>query len=336
MKKVLSVLDVINGKKGAEGMLADRTLEAVPDIFGDDTLGQIGGFYKKLSPEVRAALRRDEIEVVIDPSAKLAVREKTRAAVDSNGRFIFRGMETLAADANWEFCFDQDQQPSYAETLRALEYAFQKKDFISAAQFEDIAEAKKQVMLADWHYANLFKGFYARPFAIALPSINIANKQLGEALDKVFLPAAERGYKARFPNRTFKNHQGTLKGFVQEVPDTRQDVLINVLRKRTVVVLWVFMNCLQGGSIIADRALIRKQSLEFLLGGTIVNSAVIAAYPQIVAKDRTTPTCYCAADSWQTWDCLLFGTTSEGLNLLTWNDLFRGYAHLSGSLAVFA
>lgn len=327
-------INTLGGKEQIQVLMAKTLPGSIERVkHGSEIIGRYEAFRNKLGDKISTMLLADQVELVIESPIKLTVRQKELPVVDSNGRFIFHGLEKFATNADWAYCLDRDLQPSYAEVLDAFEYAFQRKGFFSAARFEDMAEAKKQAMLAG-PYANLFKGIYARPFAIALPSVNILDGHLGDALAEIYVPAAERGYHRSFSERAFNDYLGdTLAGQVKRFSHSRQDQLIAALREGPQV-LWVFMNSLQGGSINGDRKLIANLPHEFMLGGTIVNATVIAGYPDIVAKDASTLLYYNAADVWRSSRSLCFGPADERLDFRNWDGLGSRDESNSGSVAV--
>lgn len=308
-----------------------------PPVFGEDTLGQVGALYQKVPVEIREALRRDEVELVMEEPTRVVVHRKEQLMVDSDGRFIFRNIPQVAP-ANWSYGFDLTIQPGYPEVLEGFEHAFERKDFISATQFEDKAEAKKREMVNNprWEfYTSIFLGKHARPFAIALPQMDIPEGGLGEALARIFVPAAKRGYLRKYAKRQFNDYRGdSLIGQTETFPGSRQERFIEALRQRPQV-LWVFMNCLQGGSFNASRQLILQQPDEFMLGGTLVNAPVIAAYPEIAAASKKNPLYFCAADVFQRGGSLSLHPSGADVRFDYRYDL-GGYGACSAAVAVLA
>jgi len=269
----------------------------------------------------------------------LTLRENELPPVDSNGRFIFENFGiTEFMNPDWSYGFDQQLKIADQEIVERLEDVFQVQNFMSVQQFADLKGKKKDQVL-DGPYANLFQGKYARPFAVAIPRVRIVRGGLGKAIAEIFVPAAERGYrshKAGFPNRAFDTYRkGTLEGQVASFPGSRQDQLIFALAERPQV-LWVFMNCLQGGSNNADRELIKQLPQEFSLGGTITNGTVIAVYPEIAAASNKNPLYFNAADVWGSACSLCFDPGDSILVFAHWSALDNRYGRCSGSVVLRA
>lgn len=337
LDEVLAVADFIN-IKGLAAVNA-RAADFEPATHGHETLGRLNAICVKLGSLGEDAIDRflsDRLEFIAKEPGKIEVREKELVAVDSNGRFIFEnfGITSFTA-ANWSYGFDQSIQLSDSEILERLEYIFQSKYFISVQEFTDLKETKKEEVLAG-PYANLFKGKYVRPFAVVLPPLKIARGMLGKVLAEKIVPATERGYKRQFPERAFNNYRkGTLEGQVFSFPGSRQEQLIAALAEDPQV-LWVFMNCLQGGSINADRELITHLPEDFSLGGTIANGTAIAAYPEIAAASNKTPLYYNAADVWRSSSSLCFSPYDADLDFVYWSDLGGRDGCYSGSVVLRA
>jgi len=327
---------ILNGEEGIALVSQGKDIPPAPEEFGDDTFGQAVALYQKLGQEVIAALRREDVQVVIEDD-KAMVRQQEKLLVDSNGRFIFENFAiTEFVNADWSYGFDQSIQPSYEEILERAKHVFQVNDIgLTAAQFQERAEAKKAETLAG-PWANLFRGKYARPLAVPIPSVKIAKGGLGKVLAEIFVPAVERGYKFQFPKRAFNNHRkGTLEGQVKTFPGSRQERLIAAMAEGPVV-LWVSLNCLQGGSFNADREMTSKLPEEFMLGGTIANGTAVALYPEIAAASSKNPLYYNAADFWGSSGSLCLYPRGSDLGFDGWYGLAHRDGGCSGSVALLA
>ncbi len=333
--ELVAITDVL-GEEGLRAVIAGRPIEPVK--YGETAVGHVEAVRNKLGP-VWEKLLADDVEIVFQDPASIIVREKERKdepPVDGNGRFIFRNIRTTHTDAKWDYGFDESILPSYSEVLERHEHAFERKDFISAQEFEDRAERKKIQILAG-PYANLFKGRHTRPFAIALPQMAVPKKGgLGELLARTIIPAAKRGYARQYPERSFNDFLGdSLIGYVEVFAGNRQKRFIAALAKGPQV-LWVFMNCLQGGSINADRDLIASQAEEYMLGGTLVNAPVIGAYPEVVAASSQNPLYYCAADIFRRGDSLYLDPFGDNVDFDDWGGLGDCLGSYSASVAMLA
>lgn len=336
LNEVLAVADYINIKALAAINATRPDFEAA--THGHETLGRLNAICVKLGFLGEGAIDRflsDRLELIAKEPGKIEVREKERVAVDSNGRFIFENFGiTEFTNANWSYGFDRSIQPDYPEILERLQDVFQMKDLgITVAQFEDKAEKAKHGDLSG-PYANLFEGKCARPFPIVIPAMKIPAKKLGDALAEKFIPSVKRRYLLQFPRRTFNNYcKGTLEGQVTSFPGSRQDQLIAALAEGPQV-LWVLMNCLQGGSFNADRELVQHLPKEFSLGGTIANGTVIAVYPEIAAAISKNPLYFNAADVWGSSDALCFRPYDSDLDFGSWSGLGGRVGGCSGSVVL--
>ena len=331
--KVHAVLDRLNGEQGIEAILAGSQIEPVK--FGNGTLGQYEAFRNKLPEGAWEDVLADQLEIALE-RGKLIFRPKEQLIVDSDGRAIFRNIPQVAP-ANWSYGFDLTIQPGYVEVLKRLEHAFGGLIGISATAFEMLAEAKKAEIVSNPLYANLFLGQHARPFAIALPQMAVPEKTgLGELLARVIIPAAKRGYARQYPERNFNDCRGeSLSSNVESFAGSRQERLIAALAEGPRV-LWVFMNCLQGASINAARQLIPTLPEEFILGGTLVNAPVIAAYPEVAAVSGKCPLYFCAADVFQHVGSLYLYPDDDKLDFGDWSGLGSRDGYCSASVAVLA
>ncbi len=308
-----------------------------PLVFGNDNLGQVGALYQVLGSEIIAALRRSDVQLVLDDGThKVLVQYREKPRVDMHARFLFTGIDAPVGRPNWDYRFDPNFEPGYEEVVARIKEAFKLKDFISAAQVQELAEKKKEEILKDSRYANLFLGAQARPFIVALPPQNIGQGELGRILTDVYVPAAQRGYSRCFPDGEFNDQmKKSLVGQVDSFPGSRQERLIEALAKGPVV-LWAFANCLQGGSIDAGRLLIQKQDEQVMLNGTIVNSAIVAAYSALVASSRHNPLLFCAADMFQSGKSLLFGPNDGRLDFVHTTNLSSRNGEHSAGVSILA
>ncbi len=328
-----AALDILNGSAGVRAVMADRSFDPVK--FGSEPLGRYEALRNKLGDELTDSLLGDEVELVFQEPSSILVRKKDLPPLDDDGRFIFRKIKASITNANWDYGFDKSLQPSYEENLSAFEDSFQRKGYISVSEFRDRAEAKKLEML-NGPFAKLFTGTQVRPFALAIPSVNILNGKLGEALAEIFVPAAKRGYQRQFPKRPFNDYRGdSLRGNVESFDGSHQEMLFEALRKGSVV-LWVFLNCLQGGSINADRKVVERLPESIILNGTIQVASVFAGYPAVVAASGKNPLYFCAADVWQSGYSLYLLPSDSSATFHVWDVLGSCDGYSSGGVSVLA
>lgn len=194
----------------------------------------------------------------------------------------------------------------FADRLRRME-EFSGSTGLSASQFEDLAEGLFTKLRGDAQLA-------PTAAAICLPVPFGARKigDYGTDLEAILLGTG-RSYKNEFPTRKFTNYRkGELANQVTVFPDTRHDRFIARLSEPGVGLY--FPNLLQGFSVDAQRQQIADLPESMLLTGPLDTALVIAAYPDVLARDFNTPGLDCSAVQCQAAEhSLVFGAHDDEL-----------------------
>ncbi len=242
----------------------------------------------------------EKIDALLCGDLAVEFKEAIKLLFDKNGRVIPRNLQSAVCDANKDF-YLEPAAVDLAKLIKDWEMAFEQKFPISQDELENRAVAILDLLKNNPLLCNCLNGIYT----IALvPKIEVTD--YGTILEQVFLPAAERGYKAAYPNRTFVNYRkGTLANQVKIFSGTRHEQLIEKMSKDNVVVVH-FINPTQGFSVNAQREVMSSLPLEFTLGGPIDRLTVAATYPTVVTRNFNTPSLDCPAVSWQSADQSLY------------------------------
>lgn len=213
--------------------------------------------------------------------------------VDSTGRCIpfvtFNG-EYVNADPDTYLV--QPPEIDYAAILgRFRQFFAPEMKFVSVSEFRRQATALIARISANKRVANLLNGVH---LPIVLPQLKFAD--YGRIFEGTFLAAAERAYRAWYPNRIFTNYQkGRLEGAVGVVEESRHQQLIEKMAEGPVVLIH-FPNPLQGFSIIADREMISAFPVGFALSGALDTATSIVAHTETLTTNAYTPGLDCSAN----------------------------------------
>jgi len=271
----------------------------------------------------------DKMDALLCGDLTVELKEAVKLLFDKNGRLIPRNLQSSVCDANKDFYLEHSAV-DLPKLIKDWEMVFEQKFPISLDELENRSVAILDLIKNDPLLNNCLNGFWA---VTLVPKIEVVD--YGTILEKVFLPATERGYKAVYPDRTFVNYRkGTLANQVKIVNGTRHEKLIEQLAKDNVVVVH-FVNPTQGFSVNAQREVMGSMPLEFTLGGPIDRLTVAATYPNIVFRDFNTPGYDCSAVSWQSADQSLY-LWADDVALVFGNGGFLGdaYDYCSGGLSV--
>lgn len=180
---------------------------------------------------------------------------------------------------------------------------------LEASQFEDIAEASREAILADRQIANLFQRAH-----FPVPFSQYSFSDLGTALEDFFLPIAERGYKAKFPGREFCNcRKGQLARQVTLLPNLGGDGLFRAMAAGPPGMMWFFPHPLQGFSPLAQRetmAVLCQHGLGLADPGAF--ALAIGGFPEQLAGSYQTPGYNCSGNFWRSPGCFLGFGAGDG------------------------
>jgi len=249
---------------------------------------------------------------------------------DSNGRrSVPTGLQANVCNPRTAFYLTQPDI-DYAGRLNRL-HKFLCPTDISVDQFQNEAEKIKKATLANEQIANLFKGVY---LPVVIPH-NVAGITDVGTLLEAWLEAVGKSYEAEFPDRKFYNHrQGDLADKVKIVKESRHQGLLEKI-KQGPVFGWYCPIPLQGFSVHAQREQITGLPNNLILSGL---DAIIAQimYPDILAKDSSTPGYDLSAFSWESSGySLFFGASGDGLGFDYGGDLGYALDCFSGGVLVW-
>ncbi|MDD4995663.1 MAG: hypothetical protein PHW53_04355 [Patescibacteria group bacterium] len=272
----------------------------------DWTTGQLNALVKLLGEKNALRLLRGELKLKVSEDG--ATAELAKAALklfDKNGRRIPpRDMSAAVCNPNRKFHLIQPKL-DYAERHRRYFELFGDPGMI-ADEFYARSEALMAKLKADESLVNLLKGVHLPVILPQLPE----SFDYGELLEKRFLSAVAKAYVSEFSDREFVHHrQGELVSKV-EIVHSSHERLVAELRVGPRVALF-FPNPLQSFSIHADREQMATLPGSLHLGGGIDTAVIMALYPDVLARDYTTPGLNMAALSWQFVDSSLYFEASD-------------------------
>jgi hypothetical protein len=293
-----------------EGMGLEAFLELaskLPEVgvkYGDQKLGLFEFLLNQLDSDEWEAVKRGE--------RRISTEKILRLLIDHVGRGIpaHLGLTSEVRDGKAQCRIIQPTR-NYDEIVSGYVEAFfdfPELKFLSASEFEDKAEAKKEKLLADGLISDLIRRAY-----MPIPTPYFIIGDYGKALQKIFLPALMKMYKKYFPAHSFNNYRdGDLEKKVSIIEGTDYDKFMMASGPD---VVWYFPMALLGFSINASREAMKiftKHSLA--LSGAISTSLAITGNVKEMAESISTPCYNCAAVSWESTDYSLgFGATDDKL-----------------------
>lgn len=255
----------------------------------------------------------EKVEGILRDELEVEVREAIRLLVAQTGRCIpeLLDLTNRVGDENRSFSVQPLDGYSYIEILAWYKDILPKgSKLLEVAEFEDIAETSREAILADRQIANLF-----RRAAFPVPFSKFSFSDLGTALEDFFLPIAERGYKAKFPDREFCNYRkGKLAGQVTLLPFLGGERLFAGMG-----MMWFFPHSLQRFSPLAQReamAVLTKHGLG--LADPSAFALAIGGFPEQLAGSYQTPGYNCSAVSCESPDFSLYFKAHD--DSLVFND----------------
>ena len=146
----------------------------------------------------------------------------------------------------------------------------------------EIFEIKKK-LTNNKDYKNILNGI-SIPFILPKKDKN----DIGENLEKIYLPALKKSYSDSFSNYQFVNHcKDDLKNKIKLCENTRNEKIIEKLKSETVV--GILFPCLTEFSYPAAIETINNLPNDFLLAGAYEVMASVIGYPGLLRKDDGYP-----------------------------------------------
>ena len=211
---------------------------------------------------------------------------------DSNGRCIPRNLTNKVCDPNTDFHLVQPKL-DYGVRLARIGECLHAGLMISAAEFEDRCQKLLERLGKDELCGNIVKAVH---LPICIPQTQVTD--YGEALNP-FLLGVDCSYPQEFSGRTFNNYRkDDLAKKVKIVPGIRHDALVEKLAGGHAVGVY-FPNPMQGFSVLAQREQIEVLPPWFWLSGGFDAVTAMVAYPDVLARDWSTPGLDFSALQWQ-------------------------------------
>lgn len=281
LKSAWAATQILNGESGIQAVMEGRDMLSAPEEISGETFGQIVALYKKLGADVVAALRREDVQVVIE-NGKAVVRAKPKLQFDHPGRRIWIAPEESGikiVSPNRYFYLTQPTLRCSEVRDRLVDFSPKGTKFASVSEFTERIDSLKERVRQDELVRNVLNGPH---FPICLPQID--GRDIGELVEG-FVEIAGRSYKA-FLKRAFTNHRkGTLAGQVTVVHESHKRLLERLTKGPLVGILTV---PLQGFSIPAQREQMTGLPDFMSLAGLEFAIAMIA-HPETLARDWKTP-----------------------------------------------
>ncbi len=235
----------------------------------------------------------EKLDALLCGDLTVEFKQAVKLFFDKNGRVIPRHLKTVVCDPDNNFYLEKPEI-DFAVTVNNWEIAFEQKFPISLDELNERTRRIIEPIQMDVQLKNAFRGSWV---VTLVPKTEVSD--YGAFLESTFLPAAEKGYKNAYPDRTFVNYKkGNLGNQVKVVSGTRHEKLLKAMTKGNVVLVH-FINPTQGFSVHAQREVMQYLPDDFLLSGPIDRLTVAANYPTIIARDFNTPGLDCSAVSWR-------------------------------------
>jgi len=246
---------------------------------------------------------RDLVDAILRDEKTIVVKDAVRTLLDKHGLCISSVLDITSQveNENKSFCAGQPEI-NYRDILSWYKEIFPKgTKFIEASKFEDLAEFSREKILQNHQISNLFQRAH---MPVPFPKYQIDDS--GTALQDFYLPAVERSYNLKFPNKKFNNYMdGKLEKQVSILPNFGNNKFL--AKMATGGFFWFFAHPLQGFCINAQReAMGVLTQYELGLSGTIVNSLATAGFPSELVGSFNTPGMFCSGDFWGSSDYSLY------------------------------
>jgi len=166
----------------------------------------------------------------------------------------------------------------YGEIHTRIKRHFGASDALSAAEFESRAETILKSLRSDSKIKNVVDGVRV-PFF--LPKSTYAD--LGQDLEKTYLPAVQRSFQKMFPECSFTNHcKSGLAGKLGIASGSRHEQFLAAMQQD--VVVGYYFPCLLEYSVPAAIEQMQTLSAKFLLAGGFDTCAAFVGSPDLLLR----------------------------------------------------
>ena len=203
---------------------------------------------------------------------------------DDYGRVIPKGLTAPAHDVSRRYFsfpeIDLDLDQIYSRITRHLDIS---EDVISLETFKARVEKIRKEIVSNESISGIQNG-------IGIPFIVPQQKDadIGELLERRFLPAVEASYRECFPDYSFVNHNtDRIVGNLQCSPESRHSTFMEAVETSTVV--GILFPCLTEFSIPAAVEQVSALPKNFLLGGAFDTCAAFIGCPELLFKPEGYP-----------------------------------------------
>ena len=270
-------------------------------MIKDWTTGELNALVKNCGQEVARRIQQGGVRVIIEDIIK--------KLFDKHGRRIPESLRNNVCDANnRDFRLNQpklDTEADFTNRILRLHGCLSIDTEVTAQQLKVETERLLALIRENSQIANITNG-------VCLPVVlpQLVTDDLGAELE-LYLAGVANSYTKTFGDRKFFNHRkGTLANKVSVVGGSRHDQLTRRMKHGSVIGLH-FPNPLQGFSIYADREQVSTLPEGFILSGIDTPIAMVM-YPDVLARDYSTPCLDMAALQWQTAVYSLYFEASGG------------------------
>ena len=166
----------------------------------------------------------------------------------------------------------------YGEIHTRIKRHFGARDALSASEFESRAEMILKGLRSDSRIKNIVDGVRV-PFF--LPKATYAD--VGQDLDETYLPAVQRSFQEKFPERSFTNYcKSGLAGKLGIASGSRHEQLLAAMQHG--VVVGYYFPCLLEYSVPAAIEQMRALPGQFLLAGGFDTCAAFVGSPDLLLR----------------------------------------------------
>jgi hypothetical protein len=207
-----------------------------------------------------------------------ALNEEVKPHFDEFGRCIPSSLIAKAHVASRRYFLVEQPRVNYQEIYDRINSRFEISRDLSVSEFQQRAEAILMSLKKDENNSNITQGV-AVPFILPKAEYD----DIGQTLEKHYLPSVEQSFKDSFPKYSFDNHcVDSLQGKLSVAKASRHDDLLAAMKKG-VVVGWYFPALLEY-SVPAAIEQVQRLPKQFLLAGGFDTAAAFIGSPDLLLR----------------------------------------------------